>query len=85
MIAALASPLARWAAIGAVVVGLAGWGALERAGRHAAAADAALARAEAAAMAERIRHMETRREAEDDAARDPDPAGRLRRDWRRAD
>jgi hypothetical protein len=85
MPALLLSPLARWLALAGVLAALAGWGWVERAGRHAAAADAALARAEAAALTARIRHMEARREAEDDAVRDPDPAGRLLRDWRRAD
>jgi len=85
MPALLLSPVARWLALAAILAALAGWGAIERAGRQAATADAALARAEAAALADRIKHMEARREAEDDAARDPDPAGRLREHWRRAD
>ena len=85
MIALLASPLARWAAAGAVVASLAGWGALERAGRRAAVADAAMARAEAEALKVRIRHMETRRVEEDRAAREPDPVGRLRDEFSRPD
>jgi hypothetical protein len=85
MPAALLSPAARWLAVGAVLAALAGWGAIERAGGQAARAEAALAVAEANALRERIRHMETRRAVEDDVAREPDPAGRLRERWSRPD
>jgi hypothetical protein len=85
MPALLLSPVARWLVVGAVLAALGGYAAIERAGRQAARAEAALAIAEANALRERIRHMEARREAEDDAARHPDPAGRLREHWRRAD
>lgn len=85
MPALLLSPAARWLAVGAVLAALVGYAAIERAGRQAARAEAALAIAEANALRDRIRHMEVRREAEDDAARDPDPAGWLRERYRRAD
>jgi hypothetical protein len=45
VIAALASPLARWAAVAAVLVALAGWAWLERSGREAAQARADAAEA----------------------------------------
>jgi hypothetical protein len=79
----LATPLARWAAVGVVVALLAGWGAIERAGRQTAAADAALARAEAATLRERIKHMETRNAVEDAVRREPSPVDRLRDEWTR--
>lgn len=85
MPALLLSPVARWLALAGVLAAVAGWGAIERAGRQAATADAALARAEAAALTARIRHMETRREVEDNVSREPDPAGRLRERWSRPD
>ena len=85
MIAALASPLARWAAVGAAVGLLALWGWAERAGRQAASLEAAQARREVAALDARIRNMETRRDVEADVAREPDPVGRLRDRWTRPD
>jgi hypothetical protein len=85
MIAALASPLARWGAVAGVCAALGGWGALERAGRQAAdlREAAAIARAEAAEA--RIRTMEARRHVEDRIAREPDPVDRLRGEWTRPD
>ena len=83
MLALLASPLARYAAPVAVAGALFAWAWLERAGRHVAAADAALARQEVATLQLRIRHMETRRVEEDRAAREPDPVGSLRDAWTR--
>jgi hypothetical protein len=83
--ALLLSPLVRWGALAVLLAALMGWGAVERAGRQAATAEAALARAQAASLAARIQHMETRREAEDNAARSSNPAGELRDRWRRAD
>ena len=81
--AALMAPLARYAAPLAIAGVLFAWAWLERAGRHVAAADAALARQEVAALQVRIRQMETRRVEEDRAAREPDPVGRLRDEWAR--
>jgi hypothetical protein len=81
--AALMAPLARYAAPLAIAGGLFAWAWLERAGRHVAAADAALARQEVAALQVRIRHMETRRVEEDRANREPNPVGRLRDEWSR--
>lgn len=81
--AALMAPLARYAAPLAVAGGLFAWAWLERAGRHVAAADAALARQEVAALTIRLQQMETRRVEEDRAAREPDPVGRLRDEFSR--
>ena len=85
MIALIASPLARYAALAAVCGGLALWGMAERAGRFAAAADAREARAEVASLTARIRNMEARNAVDRDVARNPDPAGELRREWSRPD
>jgi hypothetical protein len=84
MIALLASPLARWGALAALVAAVALWGWTERAGRQVAVLEARAAIREAAGLRETIRHMETRRAVEDDVARDPDPASSLRdRGWER--
>jgi hypothetical protein len=81
--AALMAPLARYAAPLAIAGALFAWAWLERAGRHVASADAALARQEVAALQVRLQQMETRRVEEDRAAREPDPVGRLRGEWTR--
>ena len=81
--AALMAPMARYAAPLAIAGALFSWAWLERAGRHVAAADAALARQEVAALQVRIRQMEVRRVEEDRANREPDPVGRLRDEWTR--
>ena len=83
MLALFASPLIRYAAPLAIAGALFSWAWLERAGRHVAAADAALARQEVAALQVRIRQMEVRRVEEDRANREPDPVGRLRDEWTR--
>lgn len=85
MLAALASPLARWAAVAAVCAALAGWGAIERGWRQAATLRAAAAEREAAGLRERIRQMEVRRREDDRATRDPDPVHSLRDEWQRPD
>lgn len=83
MIALLASPIARWAGV-AVVIGLVAlWGWSERAGRQVAVLERAAAVREAAGLRETIRQMGVRREAEDAARNDPDPAGSLRERWGR--
>lgn len=83
MLSLIASPLGRYAAVAAVCASLAGWAWLERAGRQVAAADAREARAEVAALEQRIRQMEVRRREEDRVAREPDPTQRLRDEWTR--
>jgi hypothetical protein len=84
VIAFLASPIARWAALAALVGAVALWGWTERAGRQVAVLEARAAIREANGLRETIRHMETRRAVEDDVARDPDPARSLRdRGWER--
>jgi hypothetical protein len=83
MPAFLLGPLGRYAAVAAVCAGLVGWAWLERAGRQVAAADAREARAEVAALHQRIRQMEVRRREEDRVAREPDPTQRLRDEWSR--
>lgn len=85
MIAALASPLARWGALAAAVAALALWAMAERGGRLSAVAAAAEARREAAGLRERIRTMEVRRHEDDRATRDPDPVRSLRDEWTRPD
>jgi hypothetical protein len=79
------APLARYAAPLAVAGALFSWAWLERAGRHVAAADAALARQEVAALTIRLQQMETRRNVEDRIAREPDPVSRLRDEFSRPD
>ncbi len=83
MIALFATPLARWAAVAAVLAAVAGWGAIERAGRQAARAGEAAAVAEANALRARIRNMEARNAVEDRVRREPDPVGELRREFSR--
>jgi hypothetical protein len=83
VIAALASPLGRWAGIAAVCAALAGWAWLERAGRQVAAAELREARQHVAAIETRIRHMETRNAEDDRARRSSDPIGELRREFSR--
>lgn len=73
MLAILLSPLARWAALGAVLAAISGWGWVERAGRINADLRAQAAEREAAGLHERIRQMEVRRREDDRATRDPDP------------
>jgi hypothetical protein len=80
VIAFLASPIARWAALAALVGAVALWGWTERAGRQVAVLEARAAIREANGLRETIRHMETRRAIEDNVSREPDPAGRLRDD-----
>ena len=83
MPALLLSPLARWAALGVVLVGMAGWGWIERSGRISADLRADAAEKESASLRLTIEHMGVRRDAEDAARRDPDPAGSLRDRWSR--
>lgn len=83
MIALLASPLARWGALAALIGAVALWGWTERAGRHVAVLEAREAIREANGLRETIRTMETRRAVEDDVARDADPAASLRDRWGR--
>jgi hypothetical protein len=83
MIGLLASPLARWGALAALVGAVALWGWTERAGRQVAVLEARAAIREANGLRETIRHMETRREVEDATRNDPDPASSLRERWGR--
>jgi hypothetical protein len=83
MPALLLSHITRWLAIGAVLAALAGWGAIERAGRQAARADAAFARAQVANLEARIRNMEARNAVDDAVRRERDPTDRLREEWSR--
>lgn len=83
MPAFLLTPLARYAAVAAVLLGVAGWGWLERADRISADLRADAAEREAAGLRITIQHMEARRHVEDDVARDPDPARSLRDRWSR--
>lgn len=83
MPAFLLSPLARWGAVAVLLAVLGGWGFLERAGRISADLRAAAAEREAAGLRLTIQHMGVRRDAEDAARRDPDPAGSLRDRWSR--
>lgn len=78
MIAALASPLARWAGVAAVIGAVALWGWTERAGRQAAALREAAAVVRADAAEARIRNMEARNAVDDGVRREPRPADRLR-------
>lgn len=81
-LAMLLTPLGRLAAMGALLALALGWGGLERVARHSAQARADAAGAALAGCEARIRNMEVRRDAEDAATRDPDPAGSLR-GWHR--
>jgi hypothetical protein len=83
MPAFLFSPLARWAALAAFCAALAGWGALERAGRQAARAEAAAAVREANGLRQVIRNMEARNAVDDAVRRERDPVGELRREFSR--
>ncbi|MBW6400758.1 hypothetical protein KPL78_23055 [Roseomonas sp. HJA6] len=67
MLALLLSPLARWAALGVVLVGLAGWGWIERAGRISA--DLRTAAAEAAVQGRDLAIAALERQATDAAER----------------
>lgn len=77
------SPLGRWAGVAAVLGAVALWGWAERAGRQVAVLEAAAAVREANGLRETIRTMEVRRDADDAARRDPDPAGSLSERWGR--
>lgn len=79
----LATPLARWAAAGAVLLAVGAWGALERAGRQAAVLEARAARLEANGLREVIKRMETRNAVDDAVRREPEPVSRLREEWGR--
>lgn len=79
----LLSPLGRLAGMGALLALALGWGGLERMGRISAGARADAATLALAGAEDRIRNMEARHEADDAAARERDPAGRLRDGWSR--
>lgn len=79
----LLAPFARYLLPGAIVVGLAGWAWVERAGRQIAQLELAAAQREIATLQQRIRNMEARRVEEDRAFRDPDPLRSLRDEWGR--
>lgn len=83
MIALLASPLARWAGVAALVGAVALWGWTERAGRHVAVLEALEAIREANGLRETIRRMEVRNVEDNRARRSADPVGELRRDFQR--
>lgn len=83
MPALLLSPVARWLAIGAVLAALAGYAAIERAGRRAAVLREAAAIQRAQSAEARIRHMEERNAQDDRARRSADPVGELRGEWSR--
>jgi hypothetical protein len=83
MPALLLSPITRWLAIGAVLAALAGYAAIERAGRQAARAGEAAAIQRAQSAEARIRHMEERNAQDDRARRSADPVGELRGEWSR--
>jgi hypothetical protein len=85
MPAFLLTPIARWALLAAVVAAVAGWGALERAGRQAAVLREAAAVVRAEAAEARIRNMEARNAVDDGVRREPRPADRLRDEWSRGD
>jgi type VI protein secretion system component VasK len=79
----LTTPIARWLAAGAVLLVVGAWGALERAGRQAAALEARAAIQEANGLRETIRRMEVRNAEDDRARRSSDPVGELRGEWSR--
>jgi len=85
MLAFLATPITRYAAVAAAFALVAGWAWAERAGRTIAVLELRAAQREVAALETRIKQMETRRVEEDRARREPDPVGRLRDEWGRAD
>lgn len=76
MPALVLSPIARWAAVGALLLLLAG-------GLYACGRDDGRDAARTESLERTIEAVETRRDAEDDAARQPDPAGRLLERWGR--
>lgn len=83
MPAFLLTPIARWAALAALVGAVALWGWSERAGRQVAVLEAAAARREAAQANERIKNMETRNAVDDAVRRLPRPTDSLRDEWSR--
>lgn len=76
MPALLLSPIARWLALGALLLAIAG-------GLYACGRDDGREAARTESLDRTIKAVETRRDAEDDAARQPDPAGRLLDRWGR--
>jgi hypothetical protein len=83
MPAFLLTPIARWAALAALIGAVALWGWAERAGRQVAALEAQAAEQRADAAEARIKHMETANAEADRARRDPNPIGSLRDEWTR--
>ena len=83
MTALLASPLARWAALAALVGAVALWGWSERAGRQVAVLEAQAAERRADAAEARIKNMETRNAVDDAVRRLPRPTDSLRDEWSR--
>ena len=76
MPAILLSPAARWVAAAVLLLALAS-------GLYACGRDDGREAARTESLNRTIDAMEIRRDAEDDAARQPDPAGRLRDRWGR--